>query len=71
VVDGFWVGHRNLLLIVDTVNALQDPGTRQRERRELQRNWIVSSAESGRKADEPLIKAVEVLADHAPDQRAR
>jgi hypothetical protein len=55
--------------MVDAVNALRDPGTTQTERGELQREWIVSSAESGRKAEEALIKAVGVLADHAPGRR--
>ena len=55
--------------MVDAVNALQDPGTTQTERGELQREWIVSSAESGRKAEEALIKAADILADHAPRQR--
>ena len=40
-----------------------------RKRGELQREWIVSSAESGRKAEEALIKAADILADHAPRQR--
>jgi hypothetical protein len=55
--------------MVDAVNALRDPGTTQTERGELQREWIVSSAESGRKAEEALVKAADVLADHAPGQR--
>ena len=55
--------------MVDADNALRDPGAKKTERGELQREWIVSSAESGRKAEEALVKAAGVLADHAPGQR--
>jgi hypothetical protein len=57
------LGHRNLLLMVDIVNALQDSTTRHAERGELQRDWIVSSAECSHRAGEALAKAAEVLAD--------
>ena len=55
--------------MIDVVNALEDPVTKLTERGELQRNWIVFSAECGRRAEEALTKAAEVLADHAPGQR--
>ena len=55
--------------MADVVNALQDPVTKLTERGELQRDWIVFSAECGRRAEEALTKAAEVLADHAPGQR--
>lgn len=35
---------RNLLLMVDVINALQDPVTQSAERGEIQRDWIISSA---------------------------
>jgi hypothetical protein len=63
------LGHRNLLLMVDIVNALQDSSTRHAERGELQRDWVVSSAECSHRAEEALAKAAEVLADHAPRER--
>ena len=36
---------------------------------EFQRNSIVCSTEPGRKAEEALIKAADVLADHTPGRR--
>ena len=62
------LGHRNLLLMVDIANALQDSSTKHAERGELQRDWVVSSAEYSHRAKEALAKAAEVLADHAPGQ---
>lgn len=55
--------------MTDIVNALQDSGSRSTERGELQRDWIVSSAECSHRAEEALAKAAEVLADHVPGQR--
>ncbi len=63
------LGSRNLLLMVDIVNALQESPTRHAERGELQRDWILSSAEYGSRAKEALAKAAEVLTDHVAGRR--
>lgn len=60
---------RNLPVMVDPADALQDPVTRGAERGQIQRDWIAASAESGRKAREALAKAAEVLADNIPGRR--
>lgn len=60
---------RSLLLMIEVVNALQDPVTSHAERGELQRDWIVSSAECGHRAKEAVTKAAEVLAEHIPGRR--
>jgi hypothetical protein len=56
----------SLLCMVDPADALQDLTTRQAERGQLQRDWIMSSAEYGRQAKEALTKAAEILADDIP-----
>lgn len=55
--------------MVDVVNALQNPVTRYTERGEVQRDWIVPSAECARRAKEALTKAAEVLAEDVPGRR--
>jgi hypothetical protein len=54
--------------MVDIVNALQNSPARPAERGELQRDWVVSSAECSHRAKEALARAAEVLADHALGQ---
>jgi hypothetical protein len=60
---------RSLLVMVDSADALQNPVTGQVERGELQRDWIIASAECGRQAREALLKAAEVLAENIPGRR--
>lgn len=61
---------RNLLLMVDMAESLQNPTIRRTEREELQRDWIVFSAECSRHAREALAKAAEVLTDAIPGHTA-
>jgi hypothetical protein len=51
--------------MVDPADALQDLV----ERGQLQRDWIVASAECSRQAREALLKAGEVLAEDIPGRR--
>lgn len=55
--------------MVDAANVLRRPSIRRAECAELQRDWIISSAESGRRAKEALTKAAEVLAQDVPGRR--
>lgn len=48
--------------MVDPADALHDPVNRPAEHGQVQRDWIVDSVESGRRAKEALDKAAEVLA---------
>jgi hypothetical protein len=52
--------------MADLADALQNVTTRHEERGQLQRDWIMSSAECGRQAKEALAKAAEILADDIP-----
>jgi hypothetical protein len=52
--------------MVDPAEVLQDSTARHAERGQLQREWIISSAESGRRAGQALAKAAEVLAADVP-----
>lgn len=63
------LNRRSLLAMVDAGNAFRDAVTRGAERGEIQRDWLISSAESARRAEEALTQAAGVLADHAPGQR--
>jgi hypothetical protein len=55
--------------MVDPADALQDPITGRAERAQIERDWIISSAECGRRAREALTKAAEVLAEAIPGRR--
>ena len=60
---------RSLPFMVDPADALQDPITRHGERGQLQRDWIIASAESGREAREALAKAAATLTNTVPGRR--
>jgi len=55
--------------MVDPAEVLQPSAARHAERGQLQRDWIISSAECGRRAREALAKAAEVLAEDVPGRR--
>lgn len=55
--------------MVDIAQALRDPITRRAERGEIQRDWIISSAECGLRAKEALTKAAEVLTEENRGRR--
>ena len=55
--------------MVDPADALQDTVTGRAERAQIERDWILSSAETGRQAREALTKAAEVLAETIPGRR--
>jgi hypothetical protein len=48
--------------MVDPAEVLQDSAARRTKRGQLQRDWIIFSAECGRRASQALAKAAEVLA---------
>ena len=52
--------------MVDPADALRDLTTRHAERGQLQRDWILSSAECARQAKEALTKAAKILANDIP-----
>ncbi len=52
--------------MVDPAEVLQDSAARRTERGQLQRDWIIFSAECGRRASQALAKAGEVLAADVP-----
>jgi hypothetical protein len=58
--------------MVDSGSSLRDLIIRGEARAEVQKDWMVSSAEYGRRAEEALTKAAEVLAEDTrsgrPDQ---
>ena len=60
---------RSLLLMVDPAEVLQDSTARHTERGQLQRDWIIFSAECGRRAQQALAKAAEGLAQDVPGRR--
>jgi hypothetical protein len=49
--------------VADAPDAWQDSSSRRTELEELQRDWLVASAEYSRRAREALTKAADVLAD--------
>lgn len=55
-----------MLRMVDPSYALENPVTRGDERGQIQRDWIVASAESDRQARDALAKAAQVLTEHIP-----
>jgi hypothetical protein len=55
--------------MVDPANALENLITRHAERGQIQRDWIVASAECDRQAREALAKAVEALTENIPGRR--
>ncbi len=55
--------------MVNPAEALQDRTTKHAEREQLQRDWIVASAEYGSQAREALGKAAEGLAEDVPGRR--
>src|SRR5258706_10956239 len=60
---------RSVLLMVDPAEVLQDSTARRAERGQLQRDWIIFSAECARQAKHALAKAAEVLAEDVPGRR--
>ena len=52
--------------MVDPAEVLQDSAARRTERGQLQRDWIIFSAECGRRASQALAKAAEILAEDVP-----
>jgi hypothetical protein len=55
--------------MVDPAEVLQDSAARRTERGQLQRDWIIFSAECGRRASQALAKAAKVLAADIPGRR--
>ena len=56
--------------MVDPAGALEDPVTRRTERGQIQRDWILASAECDRQARDALAKAAEALNEHIPGRPA-
>lgn len=52
--------------MVDPADALENLVTRHAERGQIQRDWIVASAECDRQAREALAKAAEALTENIP-----
>jgi hypothetical protein len=55
--------------MVDPADALENGVIRHAERGQIQRDWIVASAECDRQAREALAKAVEALTENVPGRR--
>jgi hypothetical protein len=56
--------------MVDPADTLEDPVTRRAERGQIQRDWILASAESDGQARDALAKAAEALNEHIPGRHA-
>jgi hypothetical protein len=61
---------RRLLTMVDPADALKNSDTRRTERGQLERDWILASAECGRQARDALAKAAEALNEQVPGRPA-